>query len=67
VVEVPIIGGFRKLYNERIFYRHSSPNVITVIVMEDEMGRKLSTHRREEECIQGFGGKDRRKETTRKT
>jgi hypothetical protein len=31
------------------------------------MGRACSTHWEEEKCIQGFGGKARRKETTRKT
>jgi hypothetical protein len=30
------------------------------------MGRACSRHRGEEECINGFGGKVRRKETTRK-
>jgi hypothetical protein len=31
------------------------------------MGMACRTYRREEECIQGFGGKARRKETTRTT
>jgi hypothetical protein len=31
------------------------------------MGRAFNTHVREEKCILGFGGKIRRKETTRKT
>jgi hypothetical protein len=31
------------------------------------MGKKCSRHGKEEECIQGFGGKARRKETTKKT
>jgi hypothetical protein len=31
------------------------------------MGRAFSTHKGEEERIQGFGGKARKKETTRKT
>jgi hypothetical protein len=31
------------------------------------MSRVCSTHSGEEVCIQGFGGKVRRKETTRKT
>jgi hypothetical protein len=35
-------------------------------VKEDEMKRACSTHEEAEECIQGLGGKDRRKETTRK-
>jgi hypothetical protein len=36
-------------------------------VKEDEMGRACSTHWIENEYIQGFGGKGRRKKTTRKT
>jgi hypothetical protein len=31
------------------------------------MGGACSTHRGEEECIEDFGRKSRRKETTRKT
>jgi hypothetical protein len=31
------------------------------------MIKSCTIHGREEECIQGFGGKARRKETTRKT
>jgi hypothetical protein len=36
-------------------------------VKEDDMVRAGSMHRREEECIEGFGGKAIRKETTTKT
>jgi hypothetical protein len=36
-------------------------------VNEYEMDRACSTHRTEEDCIQGFGVKARRKETVRKT
>jgi hypothetical protein len=36
-------------------------------VKEDEMSKVYSTHEGEEERIQGFGGKARRKEITRKT
>jgi hypothetical protein len=35
------------------------------IIKEDEIGRACSTHGEEEACIKGFGGKARRKETTR--
>jgi hypothetical protein len=38
-----------------------------VQVKEDEMGRACSTHGAEEECVEDFGWKSRRKETTRKT
>jgi hypothetical protein len=52
-----IIGGWRKLHNEELlhFARHNQNKV-----KEDEMGRacRLYLH---------FGGKSRRKETTRKT
>jgi hypothetical protein len=34
-------------------------------VKEDEMGRACNIHRREKEWIKDFGGKARRKETTR--
>jgi hypothetical protein len=36
-------------------------------VMKDEMGRACSMHRRDEKCIQNFGQKTCRKETTLKT
>jgi hypothetical protein len=35
--------------------------------MEEEMDMACSTHGREVKYIQGFSGKTRRKETTRKT
>jgi hypothetical protein len=34
---------------------------------ENEVGRAYSTHGRGEKCVQGFGGKARRKKTTSKT
>jgi hypothetical protein len=34
---------------------------------KDEIGGACSTHGREEDCIQGFGGKTIRKDTTKKT
>jgi hypothetical protein len=37
------------------------------ISSEDEVGGACGTHGRGEESVQGFGGKARRKETTRKT
>jgi hypothetical protein len=52
------MGGLRKLRDEL----HNLPNIIRMIhVEEGEMGRERSMHGREEECIQGFGGKARRK------
>jgi hypothetical protein len=35
-------------------------------VKEDAMSGVYSTHGGEQECVHGFGGKARRKETTRK-
>jgi hypothetical protein len=37
------------------------------LVKEEEMGRACRIHGGEEEYMKGFGGKARRKETTRKT
>jgi hypothetical protein len=63
-----IIGSWRKLHSEELHNLYSSLNVIRIIqVKEDEMGRACTMHRREEERMQGFGGKARRKETARKT
>jgi hypothetical protein len=36
-------------------------------IEEDEMARACTTYGGEEECMYGFGGKAKRKETTRKT
>jgi hypothetical protein len=36
-------------------------------IKEDEVGRTCGTHGRGKECVQGFDGKARRKETTCKT
>jgi hypothetical protein len=41
--------------------------ICTVQVKEYEMGRACSTKGGKDECIEGFGGKARRKETPRKT
>jgi hypothetical protein len=44
---------------------HSSPNIIRMIKSR-RMRRAFSAYGREEECIQDFGGKYRRKETSTK-
>jgi hypothetical protein len=55
----------RKLHNEELNILHSSPNVIRQIkIKENEVGGTCGTHGREEEYVQGFDGKTRRKETT---
>jgi hypothetical protein len=59
-----MIGGWRKLHNEG-YTLYTLPEIIKM-AKEDEMGRACSKNGGEEECIQGIGGKARRKETTRK-
>jgi hypothetical protein len=63
-----IIRGWRILHNEELQNLYSLPNMITTI----KSGRirwtgNIARMGREGECIQGSGGKARRKETTRKT
>jgi hypothetical protein len=50
-----VTGEWRKLHNE------------ASQVKANEVGRACGTHGRGEKNVQGFGGKARRKETTRKT
>jgi hypothetical protein len=59
------IGGWRKLHNEGIHNLYSSPTIIRMI---KSMKMRQAGHvaRMGEECIYDFGGKARRKETTRK-
>jgi hypothetical protein len=40
-----IIGGWRKLHNEKLHNLYSSPNIIRIDhIKEDEMGRECSTY-----------------------
>jgi hypothetical protein len=55
-----MIRGWRKLHNKELHNLYASPNVIGMI-KESEIGRKCSTHTREEEYIWSVGGKARRK------
>jgi hypothetical protein len=55
-------GGWRKLQNEELHKLYFSLNQFK----EGEMGRPCGKHRREEVYMQAFGGKAKRKETTRK-
>jgi hypothetical protein len=63
-----VTGGWRKLHNEELHNLYSLPSIIRMIKSgEDEMGRSCTTHGGEEECIHDFGGKARKKETTRES
>jgi hypothetical protein len=61
-----IIRRWRKRHYEEFHNLYSSPNIITMVKSKSEMGLACSKHGREK-CIQNFGWKTRRKETTRKT
>jgi hypothetical protein len=65
-----VIGGWRKLHIEEFHIWFSWSSIIRIIKsrrMEDEMRGACSTIGGEEKCREKFGGKARRKETTRKT
>ena len=56
-----VTGDWRKLHNEELHDFYWSPNVIGMIIREEEMGEK---------CVivhMGFGGENRRKETSWET
>jgi hypothetical protein len=55
------VRGWRKLYNEELHNLCSSPN-ITRMTRIRRMDRTRGTHGREEECVQNFGGKSRKRE-----
>jgi hypothetical protein len=57
---------WRKLRNEELHVLYSSPNIIRQIKLR-RMRWAGHVARMGEECIQGFDGKARRKETTWKT
>jgi hypothetical protein len=56
-----VTGELRKLHNEELHILYSSPNIIRQI--KSRRMRSCGTHGRGEECVQGFDGKARRKET----
>jgi hypothetical protein len=61
-----VIGDWMKLHNEELNILYSSPNII-----RQNKSRRMRwvghVARMGEKSVQGFGGKARRKETTRKT
>jgi hypothetical protein len=61
-----VTGEWKKLHNEEFHNLYSSPNIIKQI---KSMRMRWAGHmaRMGEECVQGFDGKARRKETTWKT
>jgi hypothetical protein len=64
-----VTGEWRKLHSEELHNLYSSPNIIRQI-----KSRRMrwaghvarGTHGRGDKSVQGFGGRARRKETTRK-
>jgi hypothetical protein len=61
-----VTGEWMKLHNEELHNLYSSP-VKSSQVKANEVGGACGTHGRGEKCVQGFGGKARRKETIWKT
>jgi hypothetical protein len=51
-----VAGEWRRLHYEELYGLGSSPNIIRVI-KKNEMGGACVTCRRQERCVQGFGGK----------
>jgi hypothetical protein len=58
-----VTGDWRKLHSEELHNLYSSPNIIRQI---KSMRMRWAVHvaRMGEECVQGFDGKARRKEST---
>jgi hypothetical protein len=52
-----LTGEWRKLHSEEVIDLYSSPNIVGVIKIENEMGGVCSTYGGEETHIQGVGGK----------
>jgi hypothetical protein len=58
---------WRKLNSEELHNMYSSPNIIWKMKKKNEACGSYGTHGKGDKGGQGFGGKARRKETTRKT
>jgi hypothetical protein len=63
-----VTGGWRKLYNEELRNFYSSPSIITMIKTRKMkwVGHVVRNGQRRN-AYKTFGGKARRKETTKKT
>jgi hypothetical protein len=57
-----VSGGWRKLHNEELHNLYSSPSIVKIDeVNEDEMDMACRANGGEEECIEDFGRKAKRK------
>jgi hypothetical protein len=59
-----VTGQWMKLHNEELHNLYSSPDIVRQIkVKENEVGGTCGTLGKGHKTVQGFGGKDRRKDT----
>jgi hypothetical protein len=62
-----VTGGWRKLLNEELHNLYVSPYIISMIKFRAMRLEGLVVCMEEEECMQGFGWKAKKKGGTRKT
>jgi hypothetical protein len=63
-----VTGGWRKVHVEEFCNLCSSPNIIRMVsVTKGGMCGACTRHGRVEKCLQNFGSKTGKKETTQKT
>jgi hypothetical protein len=53
-------GSLRKLHNDELHSLYSSPNIVRVIKIKDELGRTFGMHGGGERCLQDCGWEARR-------